>query len=176
MGRGPAKDAWNAYVTEHLLTRLHGYELMMAPYAIAHMKIGLKLAETGYRFGRDVRARVYLTNALEPVSNMGQMRLEHVLPALAHEAQEVNEIKRRQRFTVVIGNPPYSVTSTNTNPFIDRLQGTCEWRARISCSGRRLLEVHPLWPGASPGVRWRPLGDDHKSRISQGCDSPRYPP
>ena len=36
--------AWNDYVPKHLLPRLHGYELMMAPYAIAHMKIGLKLA------------------------------------------------------------------------------------------------------------------------------------
>lgn len=37
--------AWNAYVPKHLLPRLHGYELMMTPYAIAHMKIGLKLYE-----------------------------------------------------------------------------------------------------------------------------------
>ena len=51
---------------KHLLPRLHGYELMMAPYAIAHLKIGLKLSETGYRFGSDERARIYLTNALEP--------------------------------------------------------------------------------------------------------------
>ena len=57
---------WNAYVPTHLLPRLHGYELMMAPYAIAHLKIGLKLFETGYRFGSDERARIYLTNALEP--------------------------------------------------------------------------------------------------------------
>ena len=49
---------WNAYVPEHLLPRLHGYELMMAPYAIAHMKIGLKLYETGYHFESDARARV----------------------------------------------------------------------------------------------------------------------
>ena len=121
---------WNEYVPRHLLPRLHGYELQMAPYAIAHLKIGLKLYETGYRFGSDERARVYLTNALEPVSDMGQMRLEHVLPALAHEAQEVNDIKRLQRFTVVIGNPPYSVTSTNTNLFIDSLME--DYKAHVS--------------------------------------------
>jgi hypothetical protein len=57
---------WNHYVPNHLLPRLHAYELMMAPYAIAHMKIGLKLAETGYLFGTEERARIYLTNALEP--------------------------------------------------------------------------------------------------------------
>lgn len=58
--------AWNEYVPQHLLPRLYGYELMMAPYAIAHMKIGLKLGETGYRFQSAERARIYLTNALDP--------------------------------------------------------------------------------------------------------------
>ena len=129
-GEKEIETLWNEYVPKHLLPRLHGYELLMAPYAIAHLKIGLKLYETGYRFGSDERARVYLTNALEPVSDMGQRRLEHVLPALAHEAQEVNEIKRLQRFTVVIGNPPYSVTSTNTNLFIDSLME--DYKAHVS--------------------------------------------
>jgi hypothetical protein len=108
---------WNQYVPKHLLTRLHGYELLMAPYTIAHLKIGLKLYETGYRFGSDERARVYLTNALEPA---GQRQLSiNFLPALAHEAQAVNEIKRKHRFTVVIGNPPYSnFGQLNRIPFI----------------------------------------------------------
>ena len=110
--------AWNDYVPKHLLLRLHAFELMMAPYAIAHMKIGLKLAETGYRFGTEERARIYLTNALEPwVKQLPLIGFD----ALAHEAAAVNEIKRHKRFTVVIGNPPYSVTSTNFNPFIDGL-------------------------------------------------------
>lgn len=99
------KDAWNAYVPKHLLPRLHGYELMMAPYAIAHMKIGLKLSETGYRFDTRERARVYLTNALEPWQE--QLTLPD-FEALAHEAAAVNEIKEYKRFTVVTGNPPYS--------------------------------------------------------------------
>ena len=111
---------WNEYVPKHLLPRLHGYELLMAPYAIAHLKIGLKLYETGYRFGSDERARIYLTNALEPAHDFSGT-LEFAIPALAHEAQAVNEIKQKQRFTVVIGNPPYSVTSANFNPFIDSL-------------------------------------------------------
>ena len=102
---------WNEYVPKHLLPRLHGYELLMAPYAIAHLKIGLKLFETGYRFESDERARVYLTNALELAAD-GQLPLDF-LPALAHEAQAVNEIKQKQRFTVVIGNPPYAGHSRN---------------------------------------------------------------
>lgn len=98
---------WNEYVPKHLLTRLHGYELLMAPYAIAHLKVGLKLYETGYRFGSDERARVYLTNALEPAQDFSDT-FAFAIPALAHEAQAVNDIKRQRRFTVVFGNPPYS--------------------------------------------------------------------
>ena len=71
---------WNEYVPKHLLPRLHGYELMMAPYAIAHLKIGLKLYETGYRFGSDERARIYLTNALEPCARQLR-RFEFALPS-----------------------------------------------------------------------------------------------
>jgi hypothetical protein len=107
------RAAWNDYVPTHLLPRLHAFELMMAPYAIAHMKIGLKLAETGYRFGTEERARIYLTNALEPwVRQLPLIGFD----ALAHEAAAVNEVKRLKRFTVVIGNPPYSKISSNLTP------------------------------------------------------------
>ena len=118
-GEKKSQTLWNEYVPKHLLPRLHGYELLMAPYAIAHLKIGLKLFETGYGFESDERARVYLTNALEPAEDE-QLMLDF-LPALAHEAKAVNEIKRKQRFTVVIGNPPYSGLSSNMGPWIDGL-------------------------------------------------------
>ena len=113
-GYGPQKRTvfWNQYVPEHLLPRLHGYELMMAPYTIAHMKIGLKLYETGYRFGTNERARIYLTNTLEPAQDFnGTFTI--AIPALAHEANAVNDIKQNMHFTVVIGNPPYSNLSSN---------------------------------------------------------------
>jgi hypothetical protein len=111
-------DYWNSYVPEHLLPRLHAFELMMAPYAIAHMKIGLKLAETGYRFASDERARIYLTNALEPwVKQLPLIGFD----ALAHEAAAVNEIKRHKRFTVVIGNPPYAGISSNMTEYAQRI-------------------------------------------------------
>ncbi|OIP35551.1 MAG: hypothetical protein AUK27_04180 [Deltaproteobacteria bacterium CG2_30_66_27] len=121
-GHGEKKilDLWNDYVPAHLLPRLHGYELLMAPYAIAHLKIGLKLHETGYRFGSDERARIYLTNALEPAHDFSG-QFEFAIPALAHEAQAVNAVKQAQRFTVVIGNPPYAGFSSNMNPWIDGL-------------------------------------------------------
>lgn len=118
MTESQRQETWNDYVPRHLLPRLHGYELMMAPYAIAHMKIGLKLAETGYRFGSEERARIYLTNALEPwLQQLPLIGFE----ALAQEAADVNEIKRHKRFTVVIGNPPYSISSANRGNWIEGL-------------------------------------------------------
>lgn len=57
--------AWSAYVSSHLLPRLFGFELLMAPYAVAHMKLGIQLADKGYDFGSDERLGIYLTNSLE---------------------------------------------------------------------------------------------------------------
>jgi predicted helicase len=96
---------------------------MMAPYAIAHMKIGLKLYETGYRFASAQRANIYLTNALEEPSQDGNKQLifSDWFPALAHEAQAVNEVKQNTQFTVVIGNPPYSGHSWNLQPELRRM-------------------------------------------------------
>ena len=102
------KKLWNEYVPKHLLPRLHGYELLMAPFAIAHMKIGLKLYETGYRFGGNERAQIYLTDSLEPgINDNKQMIFNSFSPALAHEAKTVNTIKSERNFTIIIGNPPY---------------------------------------------------------------------
>lgn len=131
-------NAWNEYVPNHLLPRLHAYELMMAPYAIAHMKIGLKLAETGYRFGNDVRARIYLTNALETWVN--QLSLIG-FDALAHEASAVNEIKQHKRFTVVLGNPPYSGESKNKGEHILALMDTYKKEP----NGSKLNEKNSKW-------------------------------
>lgn len=103
---------WNDYVTLHLLPRLYGFELMMASYAIAHMKVGLRLAATGYNFASTERLRIYLTNTLEEPHDVGT-QLQGMAPALAHEATACKEVKRRTPFTVVIGNPPYSIRSAN---------------------------------------------------------------
>ena len=107
-----ATALWNEYVPRHLLPRLHGYELLMAPYAIAHLKVGLKLYETGYLFESHERVRIYLTNALEPAQDSSG-QLEFVVPALAHEAQAVSAVKEKQKFTAIVGNPPYTIFSAN---------------------------------------------------------------
>lgn len=59
------KGMWSGYVSQHLLPRLFGFELLMAPYTVAHMKLGLQLQETGYDFSSEERLRIYLTNTLQ---------------------------------------------------------------------------------------------------------------
>src|SRR3990172_6148824 len=138
-GEKKIEALWNEYVPKHLLPRLHGYELLMAPYAIAHLKIGLKLYEAGYRFGSEERARIYLTNALEPAHDFSG-RFEFAIPALAHEAEVVKEVKRHQRFTVVIGNPPYAGHSANDGEWIRSLV-----RDYYFLDGRPLKEKNTKW-------------------------------
>ena len=82
--------------------------------------IGLKLYETGYRFGSEERAQVYLTNALEPAQDFSGL-MDFAVPALADEAKAVNKVKRGKRFTVVLGNPPYSGHSANKGDWIQSL-------------------------------------------------------
>ncbi|MBC8205845.1 MAG: N-6 DNA methylase, partial [Kiritimatiellaeota bacterium] len=118
MDEAERNKKWNEYVPQFLLPRLYGYELKMAPYAIAHMKIGLKLSETGYLFGSVEPTHIYLSNTLEPAG--GQLP-DIEFEALVNEAAAVNEAKLYKRFTVVIGNPPYSVSSQNKGAYIDGL-------------------------------------------------------
>ena len=106
------KQLWLEYVPEHLLTRLYGFELMMAPYAIAHIKIGWKLYETGFRFNPKSQANIFLSNTLEPLQHASGW-LEGFAPGLSHEAKAANQVKSSLLSSVIIGNPPYSKISSN---------------------------------------------------------------
>ena len=114
------KGVWDGYVAERLLPRIFGFELLMAPYAMAHLKLGLLLQETGYKFQGDQRLGVYLTNALE-----GTLKKTEHLPAFAHwiseEANAALDIKKEKPVMVVLGNPPYSVSSANKGQYIEKL-------------------------------------------------------
>lgn len=109
---------WPGYVEEHLIPRLNGFELLMASYAMAHLKLDLLLTETGYTKKRDQRLKVYLTNSLEEHHpDTGTLFASW----LSNEASEANYIKRDTPVMVVLGNPPYSVSSSNKGPWIQNL-------------------------------------------------------
>lgn len=110
------KGMWPGYVQGNLLPRLYGFELLMAPYAVAHMKLGLLLRETGYDFSTDERLRVFLTNTLEEAHEMTGLPL--FTQWLADEATSANQVKKETPVMVVLGNPPYSGHSANTGAWI----------------------------------------------------------
>lgn len=111
--------AWPGYVAEHLLPRLFGFELLMAPYAVAHMKLGLELEQSGYDFSSDQRLGVFLTNSLEEAHELTGLPL--FTQWLAEESRAAANVKREAPVMVVLGNPPYSGHSINKGKWIEDL-------------------------------------------------------
>lgn len=138
------KDAapghWSAYVETELIPRIHGFELLMASYAMCHMKLDMILTEMGYKpSGEPPRLSVYLTNSLEE----GE-RVEQVLFArwLAEEAREASKIKRDMPIMCVIGNPPYSGESANKGHWI---MGLMDAYKKEPGGKEKLKERNPKW-------------------------------
>ena len=144
---------WPAYVAEHLLPRIYGFELLMAPYAVAHMKLGLLLKDSGYEIGgeaaREERLRVYLTNTLEKAHELTGMPL--FTQWLAEEAHRAGEVKQSAPIMVVLGNPPYSGHSANKGDWMQALmrgQDSSTGRKTANyfeCDGAPLGERNPKW-------------------------------
>jgi predicted helicase len=112
------QGAWSGYVEEHLIPRLNGFEILMASYSMAHLKLDMLLNETGYKPKREQRFNIYLTNSLEEHHpDTGTLFANW----LSSEANEANYIKRDTPVMCVIGNPPYSVSSSNKSGWIENL-------------------------------------------------------
>ncbi|MDI6722047.1 MAG: N-6 DNA methylase [Candidatus Aenigmarchaeota archaeon] len=143
------KGMWSSYVSQHLLPRLFGFELLMAPYAVAHMKLGLQLKESGYDFQSSERLGIYLTNTLEEAHAMTGLPL--FTQWIAEEANAASDIKKDAPVMVVLGNPPYSGHSANTGEWISNLlrgsdtstgQKTGNY---FEVDGQPLGEKNPKW-------------------------------
>jgi len=126
---------WSSYVENDLIPRLNGFELLMASYAMAHLKLDLLLKETGYKPQKSQRFNVFLTNALEEHHpDTGTLFSQW----LSDEANEANRVKRDTPVMVVMGNPPYSVSSSNNSKWIADLMKTY----KVAVRGER--NIQPL--------------------------------
>ena len=109
---------WSNYVESHLIPRLNGFELLMASYAMAHLKLDLLLKETGFKPTKEQRFRVFLTNSLEEHHpDTGTLFANW----LSSEANEANRVKRDTPVMCILGNPPYSGESANKGEWIMKL-------------------------------------------------------
>ena len=131
---------WQGYVNDHLLPRLHGFELLMASYAVAHLKLDMLLQQTGFNHAENSRRlKIYLTNSLEEVHpDTGTLWAQW----LSDEASAANRIKRDCLVMVMIGNPPYSGESQNKGEWIMRL---LEDYKKEPGGKMRLNERNPKW-------------------------------
>ena len=137
---------WPDYVRRYLLPRLFGFELLVAPYTISHLKLGLYLKETGFEFGRsfnpltgkeeEERLGIYLTNTLEPEVH-GQLGFARII---AEEGKRAQKVKKDEPIMVVLGNPPYSGHSANKVKWIGDLV-----RDYYFVDGKPLGERNPKW-------------------------------
>ena len=110
------QGVWNDYVRDHLLPRLHGYEILMAPYAMAHLNLEHVFRETGATNLGSARYGIYLTNTLENKRFDGNL-----FSPIDQEAQAANLLKNSMRVMVMLGNPPYNVSSSNKSKWIEEL-------------------------------------------------------
>ncbi|HVB73513.1 MAG TPA: type ISP restriction/modification enzyme [Ktedonobacteraceae bacterium] len=148
---------WSGYVREQLLPRLFGFELLMAPYAMAHLKLGMQLAAVdlppaeratwAYDFQSDERLGLYLTNTLEEALKRSQIMFGRYI---SDEANEAARVKQGYPVMVVLGNPPYSGHSANKGKWIsDLLHGKDNSGKKVAnyfeVDGQSLHERNPKW-------------------------------
>lgn len=104
------------FIRQHIIKDFYAFELMMAPYAVGHLKMGFFLEELGHRLADDERMPFYLTNTLDN-EELEQSKLPG-LTALAEESRLAGVVKKQTPILVILGNPPYSGISTNTGEWI----------------------------------------------------------
>ena len=130
-------NQWDSYVRDNLLDRLFGFELLMAPYAIDHLKLGLELQELGYKFQGKQRLGIYLTNTLDEALKKSEILFGQFV---AQEANEASIVKRDVPVMVIVGNPPYSGNSANKSEWISGLV-----KDYYYVDGLPLGEKNPKW-------------------------------
>ncbi len=130
-------------IKDHILPHFHAIELMMAPYTVGHLKISYLLAEHGYEMDDDERFKLYLSNTLEqdvPVQTTLAMTHE-----ISEECALADKVKHQEPILVILGNPPYSGASENSNDWTEKLLKTDLDGAQsyFTCDGMPLGERNP---------------------------------
>ena len=133
-GSGGRED----FIRRHILRNFYALELMMAPYAVGHLKMSFFLEELGHRLANDERVPFYLSNTLD-VEELEQSHLPG-LSALAEESRLAGTVKKQTPILLILGNPPYSGHSSNRGDWIRGLIGDYK-----QIDGQPLGEKNPKW-------------------------------
>lgn len=135
---------WPKYVHNDLLPRIHGFELMMAPYTIAHLKLSLAFKKTGFIYFND-RLGIYLTNSLQDTQIQQTMNAFGLAESIAKESAEAEEIKTKSPIMIVVGNPPYSGESPNQGKQFQQISRLMDDYKKEPGGEVKLNERNPKW-------------------------------
>ena len=135
---GSAESARAEFIRRHILENFYAFELMMAPYAVGHLKMAFFLEELGHRLADDERVKFYLTNTLD-VEELAQSEMPFYR-ALSQESRAAARVKKQTPILVILGNPPYSGHSCNQG---DWIRGLIEDYKKVD--GKPLGEKNPKW-------------------------------
>ena len=130
--------AVKSFLKDQVLQNFYAFELMMAPYAIGHMKISFLLEELGYKMKDEERVKYYLTNTLD-MQELDESKFPG-MSSLSHESHEAGKVKKEVPILVVLGNPPYSGHSSNKGEWISEII-----KDYFKVDGKPLGEKNPKW-------------------------------
>lgn len=134
------KGRWTTYVHRELLPRIHGFELMMAAYVIAHLKLSIEFKRSGFTIFNK-RLGIYLTNSLEQAGPQTDMFSLGFAQSIAEEAKQAGVIKNATPIMVVLGNPPYSAASSNETEYANSLVE----KYKVEPGGTQKLKERKHW-------------------------------
>lgn len=139
------KGGLHRWIKEHILENYYAFELMMAPYAIGHLKMGFIFDELGYKFADDDRFKLFLTNTLE-MEEIERIEMPFYR-SLSEESRAAGKVKKTQPVLVILGNPPYSGMSANFNNWTEKLlkEDVGGAQGYYTIDGQRLNERNPKW-------------------------------
>ena len=151
------KGMWQGYADEHLIPRINGFEILMASYAMAHLKLDMLLQQTDYKPSNKERLHIYLTNSLDRARPHTKAPLAQWL---SNEANEANHIKQNIPVMVVLGNPPYSGESQNSGEWIMKQIGEYKREPQYQFKNRSKKEKN------IPDTKW--INNDYVKFIRFG--------
>lgn len=126
------------FIKGHILKNFYAFELMMAPYAIGHIRLSFLLNEEGYELHDDERINCFLTNTLE----IKEVEVTNIpgTSSLSEESIMAGKVKKEVPILVIMGNPPYSGTSYNRGKWISDVI-----KDYYQIEGQPLKEKNPKW-------------------------------
>ena len=128
LGEQAIRRSFKDAVSKHILKHLYGFELLVAPYAIAHLKLTLELERLGFNFSmtendqdkENDRLKIYLANTLDNPDRKPENLFG--FDSITEESENARKVKKEEPIFIILGNPPYSGNSQNASEIVVKIK------------------------------------------------------